>query len=137
VGIGTNTTVLWFLLPPAVFLAGVAPAVISFAGGQAAFTLALLILFNVIQPTGWRLGLVWIEDIAIGVGVSLVVGVLFWLRGAAAALRRALAEAYADVAGYLASTVRFGTSRGDPGHARAPGRGRRRCPGRGGVTPAR
>jgi uncharacterized membrane protein YccC len=114
VAIGTNTTVLWFLLPVAVFLAGVAPAVISFAGGQAAFTLTLVILFNIIQPTGWRVGLVRIEDIAIGVGVSLVVGALFWPRGAAAALRRALAEAYADGAGYLASTVRSGTSRGDP-----------------------
>ncbi len=120
VGIGTNTTVLWFLLPPAVFLAGVAPAVISFAGGRAAFTLTLLILFNIIQPTGWRLGLVRIEDIAIGVGVSLIVSVLFWPRGAAAALRQALAEAYADVAGYLASTVRFGTSRGAPGTPALP-----------------
>src|SRR5690348_8722840 len=34
VGIGTNTTLLWLLLPLAVFLAGVAPAVVSFAGGQ-------------------------------------------------------------------------------------------------------
>src|SRR5580693_4343077 len=113
-GIGTNTTLLWFLLPLAVFLAGVAPAVISFAGGQAAFTLTLVILFNIIQPAGWRIGLVRIEDIALGVGVSLVVGVLFWPRGAAPALRRALAEAYADGAAYLASTVRFGMSRGDP-----------------------
>src|SRR3984957_6602955 len=113
-GIGTNTTLLWFLLPVAVFLAGVAPAVISFAGGQAAFTLTLVILFNIIQPAGWRVGLVRIEDIAIGVGVSLAVGVLFWPRGAAPALRQALAEAYADGAGYLASTVRSGTSRGDP-----------------------
>src|SRR5580658_10040196 len=114
VGIGTNTTLLWFLLPLAVFLAGVAPAVISFAGGQAAFTLTLVILFNIIQPTGWRVGLVRIEDVALGVGVSLVVGVLFWPRGAAPALRQALAEAYADGAGYLASTVRSGMSRGDP-----------------------
>jgi len=114
VGIGTNTTLLWLLLPLAVFLAGVAPAVGSFAGGQAAFTLTLVILFNIIQPTGWRVGLVRIEDVAIGVGVSLVVGVLFWPRGAAPALRQALAEAYADGAGYLASTVRFGMSRGDP-----------------------
>jgi Fusaric acid resistance protein-like len=114
VGIGTNTTLLWFLLPLAVFLAGMAPAVISFAGGQAAFTLTLVILFNIIQPTGWRVGLVRIEDVAIGVGVSLVVGVLFWPRGAAPALRRALAEAYADGAAYLASTVRYGMSRGDP-----------------------
>ena len=115
VGIGTNTTLLWFLLPLAVFLAGVAPACISFAGGQAAFTLTVVILFSIIQPTGWRVGLVRIEDVALGVGVSLVVGVLFWPRGAAAALRQALAEAYADSAGYLADTVRFGMSRGDPG----------------------
>jgi hypothetical protein len=114
VGIGTNTTLLWFLLPLAVFLAGMAPAVISFAGGQAAFTLTLVILFNIIQPAGWRVGLVRIEDVAIGVGVSLVVGVLFWPRGAAPALRRALSEAYADGAAYLASTVRYGMSCGDP-----------------------
>ena len=120
IGIGTNTTLLWFLLPLAVFLAGVTPAVISFAGGQAAFTLTLVILFNIIQPTGWRVGLVRIEDIAIGVGVSLVVGVLFWPRGAAPALRQALAEAYADGTGYLASTVRSGMSRGDPGAPALP-----------------
>jgi hypothetical protein len=73
-----------------------------------------VILFNIIQPTGWRIGLVRIEDIALGVGVSLVVGVLFWPRGAAPALRQALAQAYADGADYFASTVRFGMSRGDP-----------------------
>jgi hypothetical protein len=120
VGIGTSTTLLWFLLPLAVFLAGVAPAVISFAGGQAAFTLTVVILFNILQPTGWRVGLVRIEDVAIGVGVSLVVGVLFWPRGAAPALRQALAQAYADGAGYLASTVRSGMSRGDPGTPALP-----------------
>ena len=120
-GIGTNTTLLWFLLPLAVFLAGVAPAVISFAAGQAAFTLTVVILFNILQPAGWRVGLVRIEDVALGVGVSLVVGVLFWPRGAAPALRRALAEAYAASAGYLASTVRSGTSSGDPGTSALPG----------------
>ena len=119
-GIGTNTTLLWFLLPLAVFLAGVAPAVISFAGGQAAFTLTVVILFSILQPAGWRVGLVRIEDVALGAGVSLVVGVLFWPRGAAPALRQALAQAYADGAGYLASTVRSGTSRGNPGTPALP-----------------
>ena len=37
--VGTNTTLLWVLLPPAVLFAGLAPAAISFAAGQAAFTL--------------------------------------------------------------------------------------------------
>ena len=119
-GIGTNTTLLWFLLPPAVFLAGVAPAVISFAAGQAAFTLTVVILFNILQPAGWRVGLVRIEDVALGVSVSLAVGVLFWPRGAAPALRQALAQAYAYGAAYLASTVRSGTSRGDPGTPALP-----------------
>jgi uncharacterized membrane protein YccC len=106
--IGTNTTVLWILLPLAVLFAGIAPAVISFLAGQAAFTVTLLILFNLVQPAGWRLGIIRIEDVAIGFGVSLAVGLLFWPRGAAAELRRALAEAYTDSAHYLEQAVDFG-----------------------------
>jgi uncharacterized membrane protein YccC len=106
--IGTNTAVLWVLLPLVVLFAGIAPAVISFTAGQAAFTLTLLILFNIIQPAGWHLGLVRVEDVALGCGVSLAVGLLFWPRGAGAALRRALAEAYADAVHYLHSAVTYG-----------------------------
>jgi len=113
--IGTNTTLLWLVLPPAILLAGVAPAAISFAAGQAAFTLTLVILFNIIEPAGWRIGLLRVEDIALGCAVSLVVGVLFWPRGAAAALRQALSEAYTDTVSYLASAVNFGMQHGDGG----------------------
>ncbi|MCW2523871.1 MAG: hypothetical protein JWO63_2206, partial [Frankiales bacterium] len=113
VPIGTDTTLLWFLLPIAILLAGVAPAVISFAAGQAAFTLTLVILFNIVQPAGWRVGLYRVEDIAIGCAVSLVVGLIFWPRGAAVALNKALAEAYTDSAHYLATAVRFGIDRCD------------------------
>jgi hypothetical protein len=109
--VGTNTTLLWFLLPPAVFLASLAPATVSFTAGQAAFTLTLLILFNILQPTGWRIGLVRIEDIVLGCGVSLLVGILFWPRGSALALRQALAEAYVGSARYLASAVEYATDR--------------------------
>jgi uncharacterized membrane protein YccC len=117
--IGTNTTLLWFLLPFAVLFAGIAPAAISFAAGQAAFTLTLVFLFNIIQPAGWRVGLLRVEDIAIGCAVSVVVGLLFWPRGARAALRRALADAYVDSADYLASAVDFGMLRCDPGASSA------------------
>jgi Fusaric acid resistance protein-like len=106
--IGTNTTLLWVLLPVVVLFAGVAPAVISFTAGQAAFTLTLLILFNIIQPAGWRIGLVRVEDVALGCAVSLVVGLLFWPRGAGAALRQALATAYADSARYLDKSIEYG-----------------------------
>jgi uncharacterized membrane protein YccC len=111
--IGTNTTVLWLLLPPAILLAGLAPATISFAAGQAAFTVTLLILFNILAPAGWRIGLVRIEDVALGSALSLVVGLLFWPRGAGAALRTALAQAYSDSARYLAGAVEFGMGRCD------------------------
>jgi uncharacterized membrane protein YccC len=111
VAIGTNSTVLWILLPFAILIAGVAPAAISFAAGQAGFTITLLILFNIVAPAGWRVGLIRIEDVAIGGAVSLAVGVLFWPRGAAAALGIALSEAYADSAAYLNAAVRYGVSR--------------------------
>ena len=72
---------LWALLPAAVLLAAYAPRAISFAVGQAGFTIVLLILFNLIQPTGWTVGLVRVEDVAVGFAVSLAVGFLFWPRG--------------------------------------------------------
>jgi uncharacterized membrane protein YccC len=111
--IGTNTALLWALLPVVVLLAGLAPATISFAAGQASFTLTLLILFNLIAPAGWKIGLVRIEDVAIGGAVSLVVGLLFWPRGAATALGRALSEAYSQSARYLADAVAYGVGRCD------------------------
>ena len=113
--IGTNATLLWFLLPFAVLLAGIAPAAISFAAGQAGFTLTLVFLFNIIQPAGWRVGLLRVEDIALGSSVSLIVGLLFWPRGAGAALRRALADAYTYSAAYVTSAVDFGMLRCDDG----------------------
>jgi uncharacterized membrane protein YccC len=111
--IGTNSTVLWILLPFVILVAGIAPAAISFAAGQAAFTVTLVILFNIIAPAGWRVGLIRVEDIGLGCLVSAVVGVLFWPRGAAAALGRALAEAYTDTAHYLVVAVEFGMQRCD------------------------
>jgi len=82
-----------------------------------------VILFNIIAPAGWKVGLIRVEDIAIGCLVSLVVGLLFWPRGATSALRHALAEAYTDTAHYLVTAVDFGT-------------GRRRSDGHGRTTPA-
>jgi uncharacterized membrane protein YccC len=105
----TNPVVLWVLLPVAILVAGIAPAV-SFTAGQAGFTVAVLILFDIISSEGWQVGLVRIEDVAIGCAVSLVVGALFWPRGAAGALRRALAEAFADCAAYLRAAAESGTA---------------------------
>jgi uncharacterized membrane protein YccC len=118
--IGTDTTVLWVVLPFVVLFAGLAPAAISFAAGQASFTITLLILFNLIVPAGWQIGLLRIEDVAIGCAVSLAVGVLFWPRGAAAAFGRALSQAYTDSASYLADAVAYGVGRCDRGGPQPP-----------------
>jgi hypothetical protein len=111
--IGHDPDLLWAVLPLAVLFAGFAPAAISFAAGQAGFTLTLVILFNLAQPVGWRVGLVRVEDIALGCGVSLAVGLVFWPRGAAVALRQALYEAYGESARYLSAAVDFGLGRCD------------------------
>jgi hypothetical protein len=118
--IGANTTLLWLVLPVAVLIAGITPTAISFAAGQAGFTLVLVILYNILQPIGWKVGVTRVEDVAIGCGVSLGVGLLFWPRGAVAALRHAFAEAYLDGARYLAASVRFGISRCDAAGASQP-----------------
>jgi uncharacterized membrane protein YccC len=104
--IGTHEAVLWGVLPVAVLLAAYAPRAISFAAGQAGFTVVLFILFNLIQPVGWRVGLVRVEDVAIGFAISLGVGLMFWPRGAAARLRKDLAAAYARSVDYVVATVR-------------------------------
>jgi hypothetical protein len=79
-----------------------------------------VILFNIIQPAGWRVGLLRIEDIALGCGVSLLVGLLLWPRGAAAALNKALAEAYDASAQYLSTAVQFGMERCNAARPKQP-----------------
>jgi uncharacterized membrane protein YccC len=111
--IGTDRALLWVLLPFVILAAGLAPSAVSFAAGQAAFTLTVLIVFNILEPAGWRLGLVRIEDVALGCGVSLLVGLLLWPRGAGAVLSRALSAAYRDSAAYLAAAVDYGVARCD------------------------
>ncbi len=121
VAVGTSVPLLWGVLPVAVLLAAYAPRAISFAVGQAAFTVVLLVLFNIIQPAGWRVGLVRITDVAIGFAVSLGVGVVFWPAGAAAVLRANLAAAYSRCADYVAVTARQLTGAGQPGQPGQPG----------------
>ena len=100
-----SETALWILLPFATALAAYTPRAVSFAAGQAGFSIVVLVLFNLIHPSGWEVGLLRIEDVAIGAGVSLLVGLLFWPRGAVTVLRRALGTAYASSAAYLGATV--------------------------------
>jgi uncharacterized membrane protein YccC len=105
--IGTSPAVLWALLPVVVLIAAFTPETISFAAGQAAFTVAVIILFNIIAPSGWRIGVLRIEDVAIGCLASVVAGALFWPRGAGPALGTALADAYRSGADHVRDAVDY------------------------------
>ena len=76
-------------------------------------------LYNIIQPVGWSVGLIRVEDVAIGFAISLLVGLLFWPRGAAALLLDELATAYARAADYVVATARRLSGGGSDEAARA------------------
>ncbi|MFJ3310009.1 FUSC family protein [Streptomyces sp. NPDC086549] len=120
--IGHHGTALWFLLPVAVLIAGIAPAAVSFAAGQAAFTITLVILFNIGHHPSWHIALLRVQDIGLGCAVSVLVGLFFWPRGAAGAVDRALADAYTDSARYLVGAVEYAVGRcgAHPSSAAAP-----------------
>ncbi len=109
--IGASPAVLWPLLPIAILVAAFTPETISFAAGQAAFTVVVIILFNIIAPHGWRIGLLRIEDVAIGCLASIIAGALFWPRGAGATLGTALAEAYWAGADHVREAVEYVSGR--------------------------
>lgn len=119
--VGPTSGVLWVALPIAVFLATYAAGAIGFVAGQAAFTVLVIILFNLISPVGWQVGLARIEDVALGVGISVVVGLLLWPRGARGELVRSVAQQYRAAAAFLSGSfarILEGGSAADAGRER-------------------
>lgn len=103
--LGVDPIVMWILLPIVSFGSTYVSQVGSFMAGQAMFTMMVFIVFNLIQPTGWKVGLVRIEDIVLGAAVGLTASVLLWPRGATASVRRAVDAALAVSARYLTAAV--------------------------------
>jgi uncharacterized membrane protein YccC len=114
--IGSSSGVLWAVLPLAVLVAAYTPGVASFAVGQAAFTVTLAVLFNLLDPVGWKVGVVRVEDVALGCAVSVVVGTLFWPHGLAGVVGDDLADAFRAGSAYLTQAVEFTSN----AHASAP-----------------
>lgn len=78
---GATSPVTWAALPIVVFLATYSASAIGLIVSQAAFTVLVIMLFNLISPVGWRLGLVRVEDVAVGAAISVVACLLLWPRG--------------------------------------------------------
>jgi uncharacterized membrane protein YccC len=90
--IGSSIVLLWIALPLSVLFAAYAPRALSFAAGQAGFAVLVMVLYNLIEPIGWEIALIRFQDVAIGCGVSLMVGLLIWPQGATELIRRSLGE---------------------------------------------
>ncbi|WP_370332294.1 FUSC family protein [Mycolicibacterium hippocampi] len=103
--VGVDPAVLWILLPLAVFGSAYVPEIASFTAGQAAFTMMVLIIFNLVVPTGWQVGLIRVEDVVIGALVGVFVSLLLWPRGATASVTRAIDSARTSFARYLQAAV--------------------------------
>jgi uncharacterized membrane protein YccC len=107
VAIGSDSTILWVALPVAVFVAAYTPGTAPFAIGQAAFTVTVAVLFNLLAPVGWKVGVLRIEDVALGCAVSIAVGALLWPRGLTAVVGDDLADAFRSGAAYLKQAVEW------------------------------
>ena len=103
--LGVDPIVMWMLLPVVAFGSTYVSQVGSFMAGQAMFTMMVFIVFNLIQPTGWKVGLVRIEDIVLGAAVGLTASVLLGPRGATESVRRAVDAALEVSSRYLTVAV--------------------------------
>src|SRR5271166_6333096 len=103
--VGAEPTVQWLLVPITVFGSTYLPRFVSFAAAQAMGALNLLIILSLTIPTGWRIGLLRIEDIAVGAAVGMGVSLLLWPRGATAAVSALIEAARGVDVRYLHAAV--------------------------------
>ncbi len=62
-------------------------------------------LFNLVEPLGWHTGLVRLEDVMLGAGVSAAAALLFWPRRLEPLVSRLMAEVSAAAGALLAATA--------------------------------
>jgi uncharacterized membrane protein YccC len=102
---GVEPMVLWLLVPITVFGSTYLPRFVSFTAAQAMGALSLLVILNLTAPSGWHIGLLRIEDIAMGAAVGMGVSLLLWPRGATAAVSAVIRAAIDVNVRYLQAAV--------------------------------
>src|SRR5260370_16032266 len=98
---GNHPALMWAAFPIAVFRAAYAATTIGFMVSQGAFTINLIVVFNLISPAGWQVGLVRIEGLLVGALISLGVGLLQRPQGARLELARGSGRSYQGLVPYL------------------------------------
>ena len=102
--IGTRGDLYLYVLPVAA-VGGLLAGSINVVWGQAGFTVLVSVLFNLVEPVGWEIGIVRIQDVALGAAAGVLIGLAAWPRGAAGQLARSLAEAIRASGNLIGATV--------------------------------
>ena len=98
---------------PFVMLAGfsVGP-LLGILWGQAIFTVVVAFVFAQLAPSGWRLAEARVVDVALGVGIGVLIGLFAWPRGGTGELHRATGRLLRDCARAIRETVAVLTGAG-------------------------
>jgi uncharacterized membrane protein YccC len=102
---GVDALIYSIMLPVVVFAAFYLPTAVSFIAGQAFFTMVIVVLFNLLKPAGWTVGLVRFEDVLVGAAIGLFIGVAIWPRGASSELSRVVGQLFSFGGRYAQATV--------------------------------
>jgi hypothetical protein len=90
--IGTRGDLYLYVLPVVTIL-GLLAGSINVVWSQAGFALLVSVLFNLVEPVGWEIGIVRIQDVALGAAAGVIIALAAWPRGAAGQLAQSLADA--------------------------------------------
>jgi uncharacterized membrane protein YccC len=90
--IGTRGDLYLYVLP-IVIVGGLLAGSINVVWGQAGFTVLVSVLFNLVEPIGWEIGVIRLQDVALGAAAGVVIGLAAWPRGAAGQLAQSLGDA--------------------------------------------
>ena len=102
--IGTRED-LYLLVLPIVTVGGLLAGSLNVVWGQAGFTVIVLVLFNLVDPIGWEIGIIRVEDVALGAAVGVLIGLAAWPRGATGQLAQSLADAVEASGSLVAATM--------------------------------
>jgi uncharacterized membrane protein YccC len=83
---------VWLAIMPVLLFGAMYLAGRTVIAAQAFFTMAIIALFRILAPATWTLALLRLEDIAIGAGVGLLIGIFAWPQGAGGQLRATIAR---------------------------------------------
>jgi uncharacterized membrane protein YccC len=102
--IGTRGDLYLYLLP-VVTAGGLLAGSINVVWGQAGFTMLVSVLFNLVEPIGWEIGIIRVQDVVLGAAAGVVIGLAAWPRGATGQLAQSLADAIRASGNLVAATV--------------------------------